>query len=81
MNAVFTLLAAINAVLLGASVYSGEVAGIVTGIIAAVAAFANELFTRAEVTPIGPLEDLAAAQRVGADGGATGAGTAAAPGA
>jgi len=61
VNAIFTLAAAINAVLLGAGVYSGAVAGIITGIIAAFAAFVNELFTRAEVTPIGPLSDLAAA--------------------
>jgi energy-converting hydrogenase Eha subunit A len=63
MNAVFTLVAAINAVLLGAGVYDGAVAGIITGVIAAIAAFSNELFTRAEVVPIGPLEDLAAAER------------------
>lgn len=61
MNAVFTLIAAINAVLLGAGVYSGAVAGIITGIIAALAAFVNEVFTRAEVVPLKPLEDLAAA--------------------
>ena len=63
MNALFTLLAAINAVLLGAGVYDGALAGIITGIIAAVAAFVNEVFTRAEVVPLQPLEDLAAAER------------------
>jgi hypothetical protein len=69
MNAVFTLVAAVNAVLLGAGVYNGAVAGVVTGVIAAIAAFANELFTRAEVVPLRPLEDLAAAQEA-SDGGA-----------
>lgn len=63
MYAVFTLIAAINVVLLGAGVYDGAVAAIVTGVIAALAAFANEMFTRAEVVPIKPLEDLAAAER------------------
>lgn len=63
INAAFTLAAAVNAVLLGAGAYSGAVAGVVTGIIAAVAAFTNELFTRAEVVPLHPLEDLADAQR------------------
>jgi hypothetical protein len=63
MNAVFTLIAAINAVLLGAGVYSGAVAGIITGIIAALAAFVNEIFTRAEVVPLVPLQDLAEADR------------------
>lgn len=62
VNAIFTLVAAINAVLLGAGVYDGAVAGIVTGIIAALAAFTNEMFTRAEVVPIKPLEDLADSQ-------------------
>jgi hypothetical protein len=62
ISAVFTLTAAINAVLLGAGVYSGAVAGVITGIIAAVAAFANEIFTRAEVVPLRPLQDLAAAE-------------------
>jgi hypothetical protein len=65
MNAVFTLLAAINAVLLGAGVYDGALAGVITGIIAAAAAFVNEIFTRAEVVPLRPLEDLAAAQESG----------------
>ena len=60
VNGVFTLVAAINAVLLGAGVYDGAAAGIITGIIAALAAFVNELFTRAEVVPLKPLEDLAA---------------------
>jgi energy-converting hydrogenase Eha subunit A len=62
VNAVFTLVAAINAVLLGAGVYDGAVAGIITGVIAALAAFVNELFTRAEVVPLKPLNDLAAAE-------------------
>jgi energy-converting hydrogenase Eha subunit A len=62
INAAFTFIAAVNAVLLGAGVYSGAVAGIITGIIAALAALTNELFTRAEVVPLRPLEDLAAAQ-------------------
>jgi len=65
MNAIFTLLAAINAVLLGAGAYDGGAAAAVTGIIAALAAFANELFTRAEVVPLKPLEDLAAAEKAG----------------
>lgn len=60
INAFFTMIAAINAVLLGAGAYSGAVAGVVTGIIAAVAAFVNEVFTRSEVVPLKPLEDLAA---------------------
>lgn len=63
MNSVFTLVAAINAVLLGAGVYSGAVAGVITGVIAALAAFFNEIFTRAEVVPLRPLEDLAAAEK------------------
>lgn len=67
ISAVFTLVAAVNAVLLGAGAYSGAVAGIVTGVIAAVAAFVNEVFTRAEVVPVGPLADLAATQGM-ADG-------------
>ncbi len=62
VNAVFTLVAAINAVLLGAGAYDGAVAGIITGVIAALAAFVNELFTRAEVVPLKPLNDLAAAE-------------------
>jgi energy-converting hydrogenase Eha subunit A len=62
VNAVFTLVAAINAVLLGAGSYDGAVAGIITGVIAALAAFVNELFTRAEVVPLKPLNDLAAAE-------------------
>lgn len=63
MNAAFTLVAAVNAVLLGAGVYSGAVAGVITGVIAALAAFVNEIFTRAEVVPLAPLQDLAAAER------------------
>jgi energy-converting hydrogenase Eha subunit A len=62
MNSVFTLVAALNAVLLGAGLYEGAVAGAVTGIIAALAAFVNEVFTRAEVVPLKPLEDLADAE-------------------
>jgi len=61
INSFFTLVAAINAVMLGAGAYSGAVAGVVTGIIAALAAFVNEVFTRSEVVPIKPLEDLAQA--------------------
>ena len=45
--------------------YEGAVAAIVTGVIAAVLALANELFTRAEVVPLKPLEDLAAADGTG----------------
>ena len=63
MSAVFTLVAAINAVLLAADVYDGAIAAIVTGIIAALAAFAHEMFTREEVVPLKPLQDLAAAER------------------
>jgi hypothetical protein len=74
MNALFTLIAAINAVFLGAGIYDGGVAAAVTGIIAAAAAFVNEVFTRAEVVPLKPLQDLAAAQEThGTD--ATNAGT------
>jgi hypothetical protein len=62
INSFFTLVAAINAVMLGAGAYSGAVAGVVTGIIAALAAFVNEVFTRSEVVPLKPLEDLAEAQ-------------------
>lgn len=67
MNAAFTALAAINAVLLTAQTYSGAVAGIVTGIIAVVAAFVNEVFTRSEVVAIKPLEQLAAAEAIGGE--------------
>jgi hypothetical protein len=62
MNAAFTAIAGINAVLLAAGVYDGGMAGIITGLIAVVAAFVNELFTRAEVVPLRPLQDLAAAE-------------------
>ena len=62
VNAVFTLLAGINAILMGAGVYDGGVAAAITGVIALLAAFVNELFTRAEVVPLRPLEDLAADQ-------------------
>ena len=65
INSIFTLVAAVNAVLLGAGAYDGATAGIITGVIAALAAFTNELFTRAEVVPLRPLEDLAAATRDG----------------
>jgi hypothetical protein len=65
-SAVFTLVAAINAILLGAGAYSGTVAGVITGVIAALAAFLNEVYTRAEVVPLRPLEDLADAGRGGA---------------
>ena len=68
INAVFTFLAAINAVLLGAGAYEGGVAAVITGIIAAAAALVNELFTRAEVVPLKPLEDLAAADRASGTG-------------
>jgi hypothetical protein len=63
MNALFTAIAGLNAVLLAAGVYDGGMAGIVTGVIAVVAAFVNEVFTRAEVVPLKPLEDLAEAER------------------
>lgn len=63
MNALFTLLAGINAVLMGAGAYNGGVAAAITGIIALLAAFVNEVFTRAEVVPLKPLEDLAAADK------------------
>ena len=59
ISAIFTLLSAINAVLLGTGAYEGAVAAAITGVLAAVAAFVNELFTRAEVVPLHPLEDLA----------------------
>jgi hypothetical protein len=63
INAIFTLIAGINAVLMGAGVYDGGVAAAITGVIAVAAAFVNELFTRAEVVPLKPLEDLADAER------------------
>ena len=63
VNGLFTLIAAVNVVLLGAGAYEGGVAAAITGVIAALAAFVNELFTRAEVVPLKPLEDLAAAER------------------
>ena len=63
VNATFSLLAAVNAILLGAGLYDGGAAAAVTGIIATLAAFTNELFTRAEVVPLHPLEDLADAER------------------
>lgn len=63
ISAVFTLLSAINAVLLGAGAYEGAIAAAITGILAALAAFVNELFTRASVVPLKPLEDLADAER------------------
>jgi hypothetical protein len=63
VNAIFTLLAGINAILMGAGVYDGGVAAAITGVIALLAAFVNELFTRAEVVPLRPLEDLAEAEK------------------
>jgi len=63
ISAIATFLGAVNAVLLGTEVYEGAVAGAITGILAAGVALANELFTRAEVVPIKPLEDLAAASK------------------
>ena len=63
INALFTAIAALNAVLLGAGAYDGGVAGVITGVIAVVAAFVNEVFTRAEVVPIKPLNDLAEAEK------------------
>jgi hypothetical protein len=65
MNALFTALAGINAVLLTAGSYDGTTAGIITAIIALVAAFVNEVFTRSEVAPVKPLEELAAAEAAG----------------
>jgi hypothetical protein len=59
VNATFTLLAGVNAILMAAGVYDGGAAAAVTGVIALLAAFVNELFTRAEVVPLKPLEDLA----------------------
>ncbi|HEY6416854.1 MAG TPA: hypothetical protein VIX41_11465, partial [Acidimicrobiales bacterium] len=58
-NAVFTFLAAVNAILLGAGAYDGGIAAAVTGIIAAAGAFVGEL-VRADVVPYKPLQDLAA---------------------
>jgi hypothetical protein len=63
INAVFTLLAGVNAILLGVNAYDGGVAAAITAIIALLAAFVNEIFTRAEVVPLRPLEDLAEAER------------------
>lgn len=63
VNAAFTLLAGVNALLLGASVYDGGAAAAVTGVIALLAAFTNEAFTRSEVVPLHPLQDLAAAEQ------------------
>jgi energy-converting hydrogenase Eha subunit A len=65
ISAVFTLLSAVNAVMLGVSAYEGAVAAAITGVLAALAAFVNEIFTRAEVVPLKPLEDLAAANGTG----------------
>jgi hypothetical protein len=62
INAIFTLLAGINAILMGAGAYDGGIAAAITGVIALLAAFVNEIFTRAEVVPLHPLEDLAAAE-------------------
>lgn len=61
-NSLFTLIGVINALLLGAEVYEGKVAGIITGVVVALAAFTNEAFTRSSVVSIKPLEDLARAQ-------------------
>lgn len=59
ISAIATATAGVNAILLGADVYDGGAAAAVTGLIAVGTAFVNELFTRAEVVPIKPLEDLA----------------------
>jgi hypothetical protein len=72
VNSLFTLLAAVNAILLGAGLYDGGAAAAVTGVIAALAAFTNELFTRAEVVPLHPLQDLADANQPPATPGADG---------
>lgn len=62
VSAVMTLLGAINAVLLGVGAYDGGAAAAVTGILVAIGVFLNEIFTRAEVVPLRPLEELAAAE-------------------
>lgn len=62
INALFTLIAGVNAILMAAGAYDGSVAAAVTGVIALFAAFVNEIFTRSEVVPLRPLEDLAAAE-------------------
>lgn len=64
VNAGLTLLAGTNVILLGAGAYDGGAAAAVTGVIALLGAFVNELFTRAEVVPLHPLEDLADAERL-----------------
>jgi hypothetical protein len=65
VSAFATFSAAINAVFLGTGLYSGAVAAAITGILGAGIAFAHELFTRAEVVPLRPLEDYAAAVKAG----------------
>jgi hypothetical protein len=59
ISAVMTLLAGLNALFLGLNAYDGGAAAAITGFIAVLGVVANELFTRAEVVPIKPLEDLA----------------------
>jgi len=63
VSAFATFSAAINAVFLGTGLYSGVVGAAITGILGAGIAFAHELFTRAEVVPLRPLEDLAEAAK------------------
>ena len=61
--AIFLVVNGLNALLLGLNAYDGGVAAAITAFIAVVSAAVNELFTRAEVVPLKPLEDLAAADK------------------
>lgn len=60
---IFLLVNGLNALLLGINAYDGGAAAAITGFIAVASTAVNELFTRAEVVPIKPLEDLAAAEK------------------
>lgn len=62
IGAIFLLINGLNALLLGIGAYDGGAAAAVTGFIAVASTAVGELFTRAEVVPLKPLEDLAAAE-------------------
>jgi hypothetical protein len=64
IGAVFLLVNGVNALLLGIGAYDGGAAAAVTGFIAVASTAVGELFTRPEVVPIHPLEDLADAERL-----------------
>jgi hypothetical protein len=59
VNGIFTTLMAINVILMLTDVYEEEAGAIITAVIAGLAAIINELFTRAAVVPLKPLQDLA----------------------